>query len=246
VPVRSVILTAPPVAMSSTLILLMVVSPREWLEEIIARARTIRPSIRKVPHWPARLELDDEETTIELEQIPQMIQSVVTIRQEQFECRFDPDSFEIKSWCQDGEERYVAGLSICWFIDCSITIQRNSREPTRHFTKSTMSNSHDLMERVLYIPTPTFRRRQAEARSSSTRLTIRHKVSGHLRRLPPGRRGSEAARSNAPTHIRRIMADDETYVEPHFRGSEAEKAELVVRLSRYSALGDALADLDLE
>lgn len=217
-----------------------------WLEEIIARARTARPSIRKVPHWPARLELDDEETTIQLEQFPTFIKGVVTVGRERRGCEFNPVNFEIGSRCETGEDRYVVGLSICWFIDSSITTQGNSKDSTRLFAASTVGNSHDLPKRVIYTPTPTFRSRQAESRRSSARLKIRHKVSGHLRRLPPGRHGSEAARSNAPTHIRRIMADDETYVEPHFRGSEAEKAELVVRLSRYSALGDALADLDLE
>jgi len=217
-----------------------------WLEEIIARARTARPSIRKVPHWPARLELDEEETTIQLEQFPTFIKGVVTAGRERRWCEFNPVSFEIGSRCETGEDRYVVGLSICWFIDSSITTQGNLKDSTRLFTASTVGDSHDLPKRVVYTPTPTFRSRQAESRRSSARLKIRHKVSGHLRRLPPGRRGSEAARANAPTHIRRNMADDETYVEPHFRGSEAEKAELVVRLSRYSALGDALADLDLE
>jgi hypothetical protein len=41
------------------------------------------------------------------------------------------------------------------------------------------------------------------------------------------------------------MTDVETYVEPQFRGTEAEKSDLVTRLSRYSVLGDALADLEL-
>ena len=82
-------------------------------------------------------------------------------------------------------------------------------------------------------------------RAGGTQLKIRHKVSGHLRRLPPGHRGSKTARSNAPSHVRQNMTDVETYVEPHFRGAEAEKSDLVTRLSRNSGLGDALADLEL-
>jgi hypothetical protein len=39
------------------------------------------------------------------------------------------------------------------------------------------------------------------------------------------------------------MAANETFVEAHFRGTEEDKRKLQVRLSKYSALGDALSDL---
>ena len=215
----------------------------DWLEEIIARARTVQPSIRKVPHWPARIEFDDEDLTIQLEQFPRAIKGVVIVGRDRRWCEFDPSTFAILSRCETGEDRYVAGMSICWFIDCSITIHRNSSGASRLFVSESTSTSRERTPKVRYIPTPTFRARKREVRATGRDLTIRHKVSGHLRKLPPGRRGSKEARSNAPEHIRRNMLHSETYVEPHFRGTEAEKAELFTRISRYSALGEAMSSL---
>jgi len=234
-----------PVRMPSPVVPISKISTRshDWLEEIIARARTVQPSIRKVPHWPARIEFDDEDLTIQLEQFPRAIKGVVIVGRDRRWCEFDPLTFEILSRCENGEDRYVAGMSICWFIDCSITIHSNSRGAARLFVSESKSTSRERTQRVRYIPTPTFRARKMEVRTTGRELTIRHKVSGHLRRLPPGRRGSKEARSNAPEHIRRNMLHSETYVEPHFRGTEAEKAELFTRISRYSALGEAMSSL---
>jgi hypothetical protein len=39
------------------------------------------------------------------------------------------------------------------------------------------------------------------------------------------------------------MAANETFVEAHFRGTEEDRRKLEVRLTRYSALGDALSDI---
>ena len=251
---RNLVLTSPPVSprtprgpvrTQSPAVPISTVPTRshDWLEEIIARARTVQPSIRKVPHWPARIEFDDEDLTIQLKQFPRAIKGVVIVGRDRRWCEFDPLTFEILSRCENGEDRYVAGMSICWFIDCSITIHSNSRGPARLFVSESKGTSRERTQRVRYIPTPTFRARKREVRTTGRELTIRHKVSGHLRRLPPGRRGSKEARSNAPEHIRRNMLHSETYVEPHFRGTEAEKAELFTRISRYSALGEAMSSL---
>lgn len=218
---------------------------REWLEEIVARARTVQPSIRKVPHWPAEFTDESQDLTIQLEQFPRIIKGVVKVGRERRWCEFNPSTFEISSRCENGEDRYVVGMSICWFIDCSITIHRQPRGASPLFATRTTGNSKGRIPHVRYIPTPTFNTRKLDARTSGSRLTIRHKVSGHLRKLPPGQRGSKQARSKAPEHVRRNMLHSETFVEPHFRGTEAEKSELFSRLSRYSALGDAMSDLNL-
>jgi len=215
----------------------------DWLEEIIARAITVQPSIRKVPHWPARIEFNDENLAIQLEQFPRVIKGVVIIGRDRRWCQFDPSTFEISSKCETGEDRYVAGMSICWFIDCSITIHRNPSGSPRLFSAASSGTTRERTPKVRYTPTPTFRERSREVRAAGRGLTIRHKVSGHLRKLPAGQRGSKKARSNAPEHVRRKMLQSETYVEPHFRGTEAEKVELLTRLSRYSALGDAMSEL---
>jgi len=213
-----------------------------WLEEIVARARTVKPSIRRVPHWPARFE--DDDLMIQLEQLPRVIQGVVVVGRQRRWCEFDPSTFEIVSQCDTGEDRYVVGMSISWFIDCSITIHRTSHESSKLFTIASSASPRSQTQRIRYIPTPTFHERIREVRRAGAGPIIRHKVSGHIRKLPPGRRGSKQAHSNAPQHIRRNMSPSETYVEPHFRGTEAEKKELFTRLSRFSALGEAMSDLN--
>ena len=236
----------PPVAVPTELVQAAIFPsrPHHWLEEIIARARTLQPLLRKVPHWPARFEYGDEGLIVVLEQFPRVLKGVVTVKSQRRWCEFSPTTFEIMSRCDTGEDRFVVGMSICWFIDCSITIHQPSRGSPNLFTAESISDPKEQRKPVRYIPTATFRARSNEARSSASKLIIRHKVSGHVRKLPPGRRGSEHARSNAPDHIRRSLRKSETYVEPHFRGTEAEKAELATRLSRYSALGEALSGTD--
>lgn len=215
----------------------------DWLEEIVARARTVKPSIRRVPHWPARIEFQDEDLVIELEQFPRVIKGVVVVGHQRRWCEFDPSTFDIVSRCDTGEDRYVAGMSISWFIDCSITIHRVSSGSSMLFRVTNSVAPKSRTQRIHYIPTPTFREKTRELRTIGSGPIVRHKVSGHIRKLPQGRRGSQQAHSNAPLHIRKNMSPAETYVEPHFRGTEAEKTEIFARLSRYSALGDAMSDL---
>ena len=212
-----------------------------WLEEIIARAKTVQPNLRKVPNWPAYVELPVDGISIELVQIGHVVRSVVMRDHDRLWCSFDPETFEIQSRCETSDARIVAGLSICWFIDCSIVIPgtRSTGLPLFH---SSRVNSIKGPERIRYMPTTTFTERRNESRSISGRLVVRHLVSGHKRTLPPGHFGSQRARANAPKHLK--MAPNETFVESHFRGTEEDRRRLQVRLSRYSALGDALAEID--
>jgi len=215
----------------------------EWLEEVIARAVTTRPSHRKVAHWPSVLELDEDGISIEIFFLDGLIHgTVVRDRKSQY-CAFDPSNFEPKNYPETDQGRMVLGLCICWFIDCSIVIPGSSRNShSRPYSvvgaKPTLSST-----RCRYVPTLTFKNRREISVSNSDRLMVRHKVSGHRRTLGYGRKGSSEARGNAPTHLQREMKSNETFVRPHFRGTEKERDELVTRLSRYSATAEALAEL---
>ena len=212
----------------------------EWLEEIIARAKIVRPSLRRVPNWPASVELTNDGISVELQLVGQIVKGVVIRDTHRFWCSFDPETFEIQSECETSEARFVTGVSICWFIDCSIVIPRTRNTGLPLFTSSRVWSTRGP-ERICYLPTATFSERRNESKSMSSRLVIRHLVSGHKRTLPPGHVGSRRARANAPKHIK--MAANETFVEAHFRGTEEDRRKLEVRLTRYSALGDALSEL---
>ena len=215
----------------------------EWLEEVIARAVTTRPSHRKVAHWPSVLELDEDGISIEIFFLDGLIHgTVVRDRKSQY-CAFDPSNFEPKNYPETDQGRMVLGLCICWFIDCSIVIPGSSRNShSRPYSgvgvKPTLRSA-----RYRYVPTMTFKNRREISISDSDRLMVRHKVSGHRRTLGYGRKGSSEARGNAPTYMRREMKSNETFVRPHFRGTEKEREELITRLSRYSATAEALAEL---
>jgi len=213
----------------------------EWLEEIIARAKILQPNLRRVPNWPAYVDLANDGVSIELELIGGNVKGVVLRDHHRLWCSFDPETFEIQSRCETSDARIVAGLSICWFIDCSIVIPRTRSTGLPLFHSSRVSSTKGP-ERIRYMPTTTFTERRNESRSMSGRLVVRHLVSGHKRTLPPGHFGSQRARANAPKHLK--MAPNETFVESHFRGTEEDRRRLQLRLSRYSALGDALAEID--
>ncbi len=212
----------------------------DWLEEIIARAKIAQPNLRKVPNWPAYLELPDDGVSVELQHIGQTVKGVVVRDTHRLGCSFDPETFEIQSKCETSEARFVTGISLCWFIDCSIVIPRTRLSSSALFQSSTFTMQKGP-ERVRYVPTATFSERRREASLETTRFVVKHLVAGHKRTLPPGHFGSQRARANAPRHIK--MAANETFVEAHFRGTEEDKRKLQVRLSRYSALGDALSDI---
>ena len=213
----------------------------EWLEEVIARARITKPNIRKVPNWPAQVDLLADGVSIELQPIASNVKGVVTRDQHRLWCLFDPETIEILSPCETSTARYVAGVSISWFIDCSVVIPgTRSSDPSLFASSQVVSRKGP--NRIRYMPTATFTERRSESRSVTSRLVVRHLVSGHKRTLPPGHFGSQRARANAPRHMK--MAPNETFVESHFRGSEEDRRKLQMRLSRYSALGDALAEID--
>lgn len=212
----------------------------DWLEEIIARAKIAQPNLRKVPNWPAYVELPADGVSVELQHIGKTIKGVVMRDTHRLWCSFDPETFEIQSKCETSEARYVTGISLCWFIDCSIVIPRTRSSSSALFQSSKFTMQKGP-QRVRYVPTATFSERRREASLETTRLVVKHLVAGHKRTLPPGHFGSQRARANAPRHIK--MAANETFVEAHFRGTEEDKRKLQVRLSKYSALGDALSDL---
>jgi len=212
----------------------------DWLEEIIARAKIVQPNLRKVPNWPAYVELPADQVSVELQEIGRVVKGIVMRDTYKLWCSFDPETFEIESKCETSEARYVTGVSLCWFIDCSIVIPR-ARSGSRALFESSKSTTQKGDERVRYVPTATFYERRREASLESTGLVVRHLVSGHKRTLEPGHVGSERARANAPRHIK--MAANETFVRAHFRGTKEDERNLQVRLSRYSALGDALSSL---
>lgn len=212
----------------------------EWLEEIIARVKIVQPNLRKVPNWPAYVELPADGVSVELHDLGRIVKGIVMRDTHKLWCSFDPETIEIEGKCETSDARYVIGISLCWFIDCSIVIPgtRSSRSALFNSSKFTTQKGD---ERVRYVPTATFSERRREASFESTPFVVKHLVSGHKRTLEPGHFGSERARANAPRHIK--MAANETFVRAHFRGTKEDERNLQVRLSRYSALGDALSSL---
>lgn len=216
----------------------------EWLEEIVAWARTLQSSFRKLIQSPSVLSLDELGIEIRIELIDDLIWGSVKAGNRNFTSAFDPESFDPFSAPVSSEQRFVLGTCICWFIDCSIVMRRQSQGAAALYRVAEV-DPRRRSPGIRYVPTPTFStRRTGRADRDTLGLKVRHQVSGHIRTLPVGRQGSEEARKSAPKHIQRVMKKYETYVQPHFRGTEEQRRELEVRLSRYSALGEAMSDLE--
>ena len=218
-------------------------SSEEWLEEIVAWARTLQARLRKSIQSPSVVVLDELDIEIQIELDRDLISGQVKIGKQILKCAFDPESFDSVSDSETSEQRFVLGVCLCWFIDCSIVIHRQSEGTSAPYRVVNIGSGRSSSS-FRYVPTPIFKTRKDDRSvSDSAGLKVRHQVSGHIRTLPSGRRGSVEARKSAPRHIQRIMKNNETYVQPHFRGTEEQKRELETRLSRYSALGEAMSDL---
>lgn len=216
----------------------------EWLEEVVAWARTLQSSLRKLIQSPSVLSLDNLGMEIQIELNDDLIWGAVKVGSRRVRCAFDPESFDPFSAPASSEQRFVLGACICWFIDCSIVIPRMSRT-TSTLYRQVNTDSGRASSGIRYVPTPTFSiKRVGRSADDHLGLKVRHQVSGHIRTLPAGHKGSNVARESAPRHIQRVMKTNETFVQPHFRGTEEQRRELETRLSRYSAVGEAISELD--
>ena len=214
----------------------------EWLEEIVAWARTLQSRLRKLIQSPSIVHLEQLNLEIRIEFADDLIWGRVLAGKQSFTCAFDPDSLDPAVAPNSARERFVFGVCLCWFIDCSIVLPRLAGTSPDLYR---VDNSQTRGGRtgVRYVPTTTFQNRRRERIDNGVGdLKIRHQVSGHIRALPAGNKGSIEARSSAPKHIQKVMKRNETYVQPHFRGTEEQKREIETRLSRYSALGEATAE----
>lgn len=216
----------------------------EWLDEVVAWAHTLRTRLRKLIQSPSVLALNELGIEIRIEIIDGLIWGRVKTGNRTLSCKFDPDSFDPLTDIGSSEQRFVFGACLCWFIDCSIVIHAQGKGAAALY-REVEANTRRASSLIRYVPTPTFSTSRIGRRAGDRLgLRVRHQVSGHIRALSEGRRGSEAARKSAPKHIQRVMKRNETYVQPHFRGTEEQRRELEVRLSRYSAFGEAMSYLN--
>ena len=216
----------------------------EWLEEIIARALTVQPKIRKVGYWPSRLILNEGKLEVEISLMGDQIIGRVVDNRQILNCSFSSETFVSAINPSNSIERFALGVCICWFIDCSITISQGLSGRSKLFEVSNGA-SIGKQEKITYTPTPIYERNYASPNRGMGRVVVRHKVSGHIRKLADGRNASPSAKSNAPNHVRKNIKMGETFVRPHFRGTEEERRRLIQRLSKHSAIADALSDLGI-
>jgi hypothetical protein len=132
-----------------------------------------------------------------------------------------------------------AGVAIAWFLDLSVSLRSpgGASRQHPHFTVSSKT-THSQKTLIRYVPTPNFESHQRSVASKQFQLMPTHKVEGHVRTLPEGWTPSEEARDNAPAYMK--LRANETFVRSHLRGTEIAASDLERRLSKYSALAEAL------
>lgn len=210
----------------------------EWLEEVLAHADNVRDRLRRAPIWPVVFQSED--LVVDLTVYGGLALAWVGNERGGLVVSFSTTNFDLWYAEDDLDARFAAGLAVTWFLDCCISLQASPAHPHLEQTAAGTSKHHVRSEPAVYAPRPSFAshvRSLATGRSVAPRA---HRVSGHVRRLPPDQTPTEEARAQAPAHVRLTMRSNETFVRSHSRGGADAAAQLVNRLSKCSSLAEAL------
>ena len=214
-----------------------------WLNEILDRANFLRSKIRLVIENEVELRYDSH-LSISIQVINNECIGRLGFRGTTTKVIFGLDDFRPRKRSRNSLERLALGLSVSWFIDCTLVLKTDASRTTRLFSSSQVSKTPRKETRVTYVPTPRFHKAEDEVRSGDRLSPVFHSVKGHIRTLSGDMQPSAEARERAPDYIRRYLKANETFVRPHDRGNEsAEIDHVLVRLSRHSATANALGEL---
>jgi hypothetical protein len=213
-----------------------------WLQEIKDRANYLQPHLRKALGKKHSFEYRDY-LSISVEMNDEIITGTLEYRGSETEVKFSVRDFEPLSSVKTPIKRLTLGLSISWFVDCTIVLTRKDFSGRLFHSRAAVSSSKQRNE-VRYVPTPSFHESETFVKNGDRIERVIHSVKGHIRTLGSGQTPSEEARERAPIYLRSKLKFNETYVRPHERGVEEKSInEYLVRLSKYSATANALGEL---
>lgn len=135
--------------------------------------------------------------------------------------------------------RAALALALSWYLDVSISLRR-SPSGTAAVSRASGGTSK---AGARYVPTPSFHQQVTSVATGTNSPPRLHGVVAHLRTFTNGSKPSRAARQRAPARLRATMKANQTFVQGYLKG-HGNVALVKNRLSRHSALADAIAGLD--
>jgi hypothetical protein len=215
----------------------------EWLEELLARAESLLPYIRREPLWPVAFK---GEVTLVMTVENDWATAWVGVDSTGVLVSFRPSDFELRSYKSRHAARIGVGLAISWYLDCCVSL-KNDHHP--HLDREGNAAPNRGLETrgeganrapTYYVPTVNFRRHSQQIAAGTLTAPKAHRVKGHIRTLGADREPSDHARSQAPAHLRPRLGPRDTFVRSHTRGGIEAARFMDVHLSRYSSLAEAL------
>lgn len=211
------------------------------IEEFQAKAVYLSNEIKKIP--PVGMEFIDESNgiIIKIKSIGVTIKIEVILGTKKLLIEFDSNNFDSVTKLSSQNLKIAYVLALSWFVDCAVTLKAKYRTANRNFETQPGGSFSGQTSAIRYVPTMQFSSSIREVRNGNGVSPVLHQVSGHIRRLPPGKSPSEEAVGRAPGFLRRKMGVDDTFVVGHTRGFEKEVEEFAIRLSKYSMTAHAFA-----
>jgi hypothetical protein len=213
------------------------VDREEWLAECQSRALSARAKMRKIPHGVKVFEGEEILIALQLSEdnVFAWVGDTSTNRGVMVGFREEDFARLIEGDC---DIDYALGLAISWYVDCCVSLVVESSKFRHSFEhRADIEGARRAVFR--YVPTPSYRTQVESIRTGRVTVPRGCWVQAHKRHLEPGKKPNPEKVAAAPKQLRRIMGPRDTWVVAHYKqGSKAN--EVIVRLSRHSALGDAI------
>ena len=195
----------------------------EWLSNWIDYARTTVSQLRLSPDSPSVL--IDGELLVAIALQDNLLCGWVAVQR-----RGLPVSISLTDWTLYGEVsdpfvRFVSGITILWFLDCSLRKYGIGHD---HFVHGDKGD---------WTPVSNGRNQEGSVGSEIGGSRVR----GHITRLPQGKVPSLEALSRTPPWIRSGMQSNETWTREHQRGSIDIFDEILKRRSATSFVAEGLS-----
>lgn len=206
--------------------------PNDWYAEVRNRAASSVHLLQREPKWPTWFSDPATGVQVLLAADDEYGVAWVGTGKRGLLVSFGVDDFDGYALGEPGVE-LALGVAISWYIDCTVKISAKGGGGRQQLFGRSTSTTH-----VKYVPTVAYKNQYQQVRGGHHRPPRAHMVAAFIRHLTSGTPNPDHV-AEAPRKLARRMGPNDTWVRAHARGSGTAQ-ELEVRLSRYSALGDAL------
>jgi hypothetical protein len=213
----------------------------DWLFECQSRALSSRGLMRKLVEGVKVIEIDGDDLLVAVQLLDEIVVAWVgdAARKVGILVGFREDDFASLMPPSDRACEIAVGLAISWYVDCAVTLVSKTSRFTHSFEESERKRHDRSADLVRYVPTSRYVSDVKSIRQGRDIVPRGSWVQAHVRRLRPGWNPNPEHVARAPRPLRRIMGPSDTWVSAHAKKG-ADASEVINRLSRHSALADAM------